>query len=121
MPTFSVIGVVADSVPEVQVMVIVYVPVAAVEAAVSVSTLEVEDEVGLNPAVTPVGIPVAVKATLPVNPLRSVTVTVLVPAPPGAIVRLEGEAESVKLGVPVTVIVNVVVEVTLPEVPVSVI
>ena len=36
--------------------------------AVSVSTLEVVDDVGLNEAVTPLGRPVAVNDTLPVNP-----------------------------------------------------
>jgi len=109
------------SVPEVPVTVIVDEPVAVAEGTVSVSTLEVADEVGLNAAVTPVGMPDAAKVTLPVNPFRSATEIVLVPVLPGATVTVEGEAESVKPGAPVTVIVNVVVEVVLPEVPVSVI
>jgi hypothetical protein len=110
------------SVPEVPVMVIVADPVAAVEAAVSVSTLEVADEVGLNAAVTPVGMPVAAKATLPVNPPWSVTVTVLDPVPPGITLMVAGEAERVKPSGPVTVsVMSVVTGVSVPEVPVMVI
>lgn len=122
VPIFNVMLVVTGiSVPEVPVMVIVADPVAAVDAAVSVSTLEVADEVGLNAAVTPVGKPVEAKTTLPVNPFRSFTVTVLDPVLPGATERVEGEAESVKPGVPVTVSVTDVVALSVPEVPVMVI
>jgi len=53
-------------------------PVVAVLLAVIVSTLEVVEDVGLNAAVTPLGIPDAVNATLPVNPPTSVTVMVSV-------------------------------------------
>ena len=67
MPIFNVMLVVTGiSVPEVPVMVIVADPVAAVDAAVSVSTLEVADEVGLNAAVTPVGKPLKVAPVAPV-------------------------------------------------------
>ena len=51
-------------------------------ATVSVRTLEVVEEVGLNEAVTPVGMPVAANATLPVKGLTSVTVMVSVPLAP---------------------------------------
>ena len=86
------------------------------------TTLEVVDEAGLNAAVTPVGMPKAVKATLPANGLTSVTVMVSVPLAPGATVRLAGEAERLKLPRPVTVSVIVVVTgVSVPEVPVTVI
>ena len=80
-PTLRVNEVVAV-VPEVPVTVIVKAPVVAVLLAVSVSTLEVADDVGLNTAVTPLGMPDAVNATLPVNPPTSVTVMVSVPLLP---------------------------------------
>lgn len=93
--------VVAVKLPDVPVMVTVEVPVVAVALAVSDSVLV--PVVGFVPkvAVTPLGSPEAAKVTLPVNPPTSVTVTVLVPAaPPWVIVKLLGESESVKLGVP---------------------
>ena len=52
-----------------------------------------------NVAVTPEGNPEADKVTLPVNPPEGVSVMVLVPVVPCFTVRLEGEAESEKLGV----------------------
>ena len=68
----------------------------AVVLAVSVSTLEVVDDAGLNEAVTPLGIPDAVKVTLPVNPPWSVTVIVSVPLLPWVTERLLTEGASVK-------------------------
>ena len=63
--------------PEVPVMVTVTgPPTVAVLLAVNVSTLEVVDDAGLNAAVTPLGILVAVNVTLPVNPPTSVTMMV---------------------------------------------
>jgi hypothetical protein len=110
------------SVPDVQVMVRVDDPLAAVEAAVSVSTLVVAVGLGAKTPVTPVGRPVTAQVTLPVNPFRSVTVMVLVPVLPGAIVRVAGEAARVKLGGPVTVrVMEVVTGARVPEVPVMVI
>jgi hypothetical protein len=53
----------------------------------------------LNDAVTPVGRPEAVSATVPVNPFVGVTVIVLVPLAPCATVKEEGEAERLKSGV----------------------
>ena len=57
--------------PEVPVMVALYCPRAAVLLAVNVSRLElaeVEMGFGENDAVTPLGRPVTVRLTLPVNP-----------------------------------------------------
>ena len=73
---------------------------AAEALAVSVSVLVVVVGFGLNPAVTPLGRPEALKVTLPVKPSTGVTVMVLVPLLPCVIVRLVGEAESVKFGEP---------------------
>lgn len=91
--------VLADRLPEVPVMVTVDVPVVAVALAVSVNTLVPVVGFVPNVAVTPLGKPEAAKVTLPVNPFKSFTVMVLVPLPPWVIVRLLGDAESVKLGV----------------------
>ena len=84
------------NVPDVPVMVIGYVPATVVEATANVTTLEVAEEVGLNEAVTPVGMPVAAKDTLPVNGLTSVTVIVSLPLAPSATVRVDAEGVSLK-------------------------
>jgi hypothetical protein len=114
--------VVCVRVPDVPVMVTVEVPVVAVELAVNVTTLV--DVVGLVPklAVTPLGRPEADKVTLPVNPPEAVSVMVLLPLVPCFTVRLEGEAESEKLGVAVafTVSETEVVCVSVPLMPVMV-
>ena len=81
-------------------MVTVAVPVAALLLAVSVSVLVVGAvaEVGLNVAVTPLGMPDAEKLTLPVKPFCGVTVMVLVPLFPWMNVKLLGDADRPKLG-----------------------
>ena len=60
--------VVGAKVPEVPVMVIVPLPVAAEELAVNVSVLFNAVLAGLNEAVTPVGNPEAARFTLPEKP-----------------------------------------------------
>lgn len=92
--------VVACRLPEVPVIVTVAVPVVAVALAVRFNALVEVVGFGLNCAVTPLGNPEAARVTLPVNPPTSVTVMVLVPLLPWVIVRLLGEAESVKLPPP---------------------
>jgi hypothetical protein len=81
-------------------MVTVEVPAAAVLLAVSVSTLEVVEDVGLNDAVTPVGNPDAANDTLPVNGLTSVTVMVSVPLEPATTDSAVADGFSVKVPVP---------------------
>ena len=95
--TVSAIVVVAVKLPDVPVIVAVAEPVVAEMLAVSVSVLVLVVGFVLNDAVTPLGRPEAARVTLPVNPPTSVTVIVLVPLLPWVIVRLLGEAESVKL------------------------
>ncbi len=59
-------------------MVTVYVPAGVVDN-VDILTVEVPDpltDVGLNVAVAPVGNPVALSATLPLNPFKAVMVPV---------------------------------------------
>jgi hypothetical protein len=104
-------------------MVTVEVPVVAVADAASVRVLLVPvAEAGLNVAVAPLGRPLAVKATLPVKPPVRAMVTVLAPLAPWVKVRLDGLADSVKLGVAVgfTVKLTVAVRVSPPPVPVTV-
>jgi hypothetical protein len=103
--------------PEVPVIVTVEVPVAAVLLAVSVNTLLAND------AVTPLGIPEAENITVPPKPFVGVTVIVLDPLAPGAIVRLVGDADRLKFGgrtAAVTVRLTVAVCDKVPEVPVMV-
>jgi len=97
------------------------VPAAVELPTVSVRTLEVVEDVGLNAAVTPVGIPDAANVTLPVKGLTSVTVIVSVPLEPARTDRAVADGFSVKVPVPETTFsVKVVVAVVLPEVPVTV-
>jgi hypothetical protein len=75
---------------------------------------------GLNTAVTPFGNTLVVKLTVPANPFSPLTLIVLAPLPPLAIVRIAADAERLKLGT-VTVTAIVVVLLRVPEVPVTVI
>jgi hypothetical protein len=95
--TVSETVVVADKFPDEPETVTVTVPVAAVLVAESVSVLAPVVLAGLKAAVTPAGKPEADKLTPPLKPFCGVTVMVLVPLAPCAIVRLLGEAETVKL------------------------
>ena len=108
--------------PLVPVIVRVYVPVGVVDAVWTVS-VEVPDpltEVGLNVPVAPVGNPLKVNPTEPVNPPVAVTDGVNVVLPPGATLCEEGDDVRVKLGAPVTPSVTVAVWTRLPSVPVIV-
>jgi len=98
----------------------VYVPVVAVLLAASVRVLLPVVLLGLNVAVTPVGRPDADRVTLALKPFCGVTVMVLVPLAPWKMLRLLGDAESVKLPLLLTVRVIVTELVNRPEVPVTV-
>jgi hypothetical protein len=121
--TVREIVVALDRLPDVPVMVTVAVPVVAVLLAVSVNVLVLVVLLGLKDGVTPPGRPVADKLTLALNPFCGVTVIVLVPLAPGAMVRLFDDGESVKLatGTAVTVREMVVAFDKLPDAPVTVI
>ena len=120
--TVSVTLVLAVSAPDVPVILMLEVPVAAVLLAAKVSTLA--PVVGLvpNEAVTPVGSPDAVSVTLPLNPPAPVTVTVSVALLPRVTARVETAGASVKLGLPVPGMVNAIVTewLIVPFVPVIV-
>jgi hypothetical protein len=122
VPTERVKVVLAVVLPEIPVTITVNAPVVAVLLAVSVSTLEFVEDVGLNAAVTPLGKPVAVKATLPVKPPMSVTETVSVPLAP--CLTDSEEDDGFRLN-PVVILAStvraiVVLAVVLPDVPVIV-
>jgi len=111
--------------PDVPVTVTVTVPVVAVLLAVRVSVLLLAVPllgvlVGLNEAVTPLGRPEADKLTLLLKPFCGLTVMLLVPVVPCAIVMLFGDAEREKFGGAFTVRETVVLLVKLPDVPVTV-
>src|SRR5208283_5524458 len=112
--------VVAVKLPDVPIIVTVDVPVAADALAVKVNALVLVVGFGTNPAVTPLGKPDAVRVTLPVKPFSAFTVIVLVPLFPCTTLKLVGLADSVKLGLGVTVSRTVVVAVKLPDVPIIV-
>ena len=111
-----------DRLPDMPVIATVTVPAAAVLLAVSVNVLVLVALLGLNEAVTPLGSPEADRLTLPVKPFCGVTVMVLAPLPPCVIVRLFGDAESVKFaaGRGLTVRETMAVFDKLPDVPVMV-
>jgi hypothetical protein len=81
--------------PQVPVIVSEAVPDVAVLLAVSVKVLVLVVLLGLKDAVTPLGRPEADKLTLLLKPFCGLTVTVLAPVAPCAIVKLFGDAERV--------------------------
>ena len=91
--TVSVTLVVRVVVPEVPVIVTVAVPVAAVLDAANVSVeLAPVADAGLKLAVTPLGNPLAVKATAPVKPPERVMAIDAVPFAPRATESVPGDA-----------------------------
>ena len=118
--TVSAMVAVAVSVPEVPVTVTEYVPAAAVLLALKARELVLVVLAGVKTAVTPLGNPVAERATVPLKPFLALTIIVLLPLPARGTVRVAAEAERLKLG---TTTVNPIVAVLLkvPEIPVIVI
>jgi len=77
--------------------------------------------VGLREAVSPVdGLTVAVRLTVPLNPLMGVMVIVVVPVPPTDMVNEAGLAVMVKSGVVTCSVITAVVWESKPLVPVTV-
>jgi hypothetical protein len=121
--TVRLMGILCVKPPLTPVIVTVACPVVAVFDAAKVRALAFPVvEAGLKLAVTPAGNPLALNATLPVNPPVRVIVIVLIPLAPRSIVKLVGFATSEKSGVGcwTTVRVIVVVCVNPPPVPVMV-
>jgi hypothetical protein len=107
--------------PEVPVTVTVWLPGADDALGVNVSVLVELGEIGLNSAVTPAGIPVAVSATLLLNPFwLTMPIVVVVFAPPTSIARVDADEEMLKSGLGMVNVTEVVL-VSEPEVPVIVI
>jgi hypothetical protein len=84
--------------PDEPVTVTVAVPIVALPLADRVKRLLVVAVFVLNAAVTPLGRPDTVKFTMPLNPFSGLIVMVVEPVAPWAMVKLVGDAESVKLG-----------------------
>jgi hypothetical protein len=89
-------------------MVTVDVPVVAVPLAASVKVLLAND------AVTPLGMPAAVKVTALLKPPDGVMVIVLEPLAPCVIARLLGDAERLKSGVGAAAAASTDVDVYIP-------
>ena len=100
--TVRLMVVVCVRLPDMPVMVTLVVPVAAVPLAVNVNVLVPVVFVGLNDAVTPPGNPEADRFTLPLKPLRSLTVIVFVPLAPCTMERLFVEDNRLKSGAATT-------------------
>jgi hypothetical protein len=62
----------------------------------SVELPEVTMDVGLNVPVAPVGSPVTLSVTVPVNPFSGLRVEVKVVLDPAVMVRVDGDAETAK-------------------------
>src|SRR5689334_21852339 len=103
--TVRAIVVLRVSAPLTPVTVTVAFPVAAVADAVKLSTLVPVVGFVLNAVVTPVGTPLALSVTLPVNPPDGVTVIVLEAAAPACVIETApGLADSAKFGVLLTTV-----------------
>jgi hypothetical protein len=88
---------------------------------VKASTLVLLVLEGLKVAVTPVGSPVAVRATLLLEPINPVTLRVLLALPPATRGRVLGEEERLKLSAGAEMVSAIVaVLVTVPLVPLAV-
>src|SRR6266700_1155977 len=103
--------------PLVPVMLMVAIPSEALAVAVNFNMLVVVVEAGVNVAVTPPGIPFALKATLPLKTPCGATVTVVDHEPPWTIVGESAENEKSFNG-GCTVRLMLVVCVSPPLVPV---
>ena len=86
-------------------------------AAVNVTTCDPGADPARKDAVTPLGRPLAVKATCPANSPDPVTEIALLAVPPGVIDNDNGEAVSVKAGWTLTLRAICVLDVRVPEVP----
>jgi hypothetical protein len=118
--TVSAMVVDAVSEPEVPLMVIVLVPVAAVLATVNISPLVPVVGLASSAAVTPVGRPETARVTEPVNPLTLNTLMVSLALSSCGIDIVVAVAQSVKLGFVVDTVTAIeVVSMVLPEVPVT--
>ncbi len=98
--TFSVTVAVWTSEPLVPVIVSVGLPVGVLLVVVTVSVEDPDPltDVGENDAVAPLGRPLALRLTVPVNPFSAPTLTVYVVLPPALTVWALGLADTVKSG-----------------------
>jgi hypothetical protein len=95
-------------------------PRVAAAVAVRVNVLELVAGLVEKDAVTPLGRPEAASVTIPVKPLAGVMVMVSVAGAPWTIVRVVAAGVRVKVGASTVVMAIVVLDVRVPEVPVTV-
>ncbi len=100
------------------VTVIGYVPATALAEAARLKVVPVAELAGAKLAVTPAGIPEALKVAVPVNPPTDVIVSASVPDCPGARESLLAAALKVNAACGATLRLTVVDAVALPDVPV---
>lgn len=117
--TLMVTGTSAVADPDVPVIVAEYVPEATGLAAVKVTVLLVLVLAGLKAAVMPAGSPETAKSTVPLNPLASTTLMVLVAVAPAATVNEPAEEERLKLDTGISSVTGTEL-VRPPDVPVMV-
>jgi hypothetical protein len=103
--------------PDVPVMVTVEFPGLAEAVAESLTTAVEGVIPALNVATTPLGTPETVTVTVPENPFCGVSVIVLLPDVPGAMLSVVGEAVKVNDGGGTIVSVTAVFALRLPEAP----
>jgi hypothetical protein len=106
--------------PEAPATVTLVVPAPAFDAAVNVAALVVAVLDGSNDNVTPVGKPVALRVTLPLNPFFGVTVRVVLALAPAATLKLGPEGAIEKPGAAVMVRLTGTVALSVPDFPVIV-
>ena len=106
--------------PDTPLSVTVTVPTVAALVAVNVTSDVPVELTAPKDAVTPVGRPVALKATVPLNPFCAAMVVVPEAVSPRGNDRLAGAKASVKLGAAVTVREMVAEALRVPDVPVTV-
>jgi hypothetical protein len=121
-PTVSATVVVLVNAPETPVMATVAVAAAALLAAVNVTVVPLDELAGAKLAVTPAGSPLALKFTVPLNPLDGVTLITDVTEPPAVTLAAAGAAPKVKFAAAPAVTVRLIVAVRVrpPPVPVTV-
>ena len=119
--TVNAICVVAESPPELPLMVTVVGPPAVAPAVADrVRVLLPVAGLGLNEALTPAGKPEAENVTAPANPFAGITVSASVPVPPCVSDRVAPAAETEKLGAGLTVTGKLADALSAPEMPVMV-
>jgi hypothetical protein len=119
--TVKAIAAVAIKLPDFPVIVTLAAPTVALALAVNVSVLAAAVLAGLNDAVTPVGRPETVNATIPLNPFAGKMAILAAAPPPSNTLTPVGVDRRLKDGAPVTCRLSQALAVRLPATPCTVI